>query len=92
MLKRLVGEMEAKVNASNLILNEDDSAQVPPYEDPILYRKMYVYSGHDSTISAILDSLNLFQPPHIPPYAAALIIELHKAPGSGEFYVEVCIL
>lgn len=94
LLEKLVEEMSAKVEAANLILNDGSNGEedeIPPYQDPIAYRKMYIFSAHDSTISALLDALNLFNPPHIPPYASALIIELHRTPGTGDFFVEVSI-
>lgn len=94
LFERLVEGMRAKVEASNLIVGDDsdNNDDTPPYQDPIIHRRMYVYSGHDSTITGLLEALNLFNPPHIPPYASAIIIELHKHPGSGEFFVEVCYL
>ncbi|CAL8098913.1 unnamed protein product [Orchesella dallaii] len=84
LLERLVGEMRAKVDAATLILDDEGFS---PYEDASAYRKMYIYSGHDSTISGVLHTLNLFQP-HIPVYAAALLIELHRKPDTGEFFIE----
>lgn len=93
LLRRLLEEMKAKVDASYLILGDDDGEfdDIQPYEDPISYRKMYIYAGHDSTITAFLETLKLFQP-HVPPYASALILELHKEPGTNDFYVEVSLL
>lgn len=94
LLEKLVEEMRAKVEAANLILNDDSKGEedeIPPYQDPIAYRKMYIFSGHDSTISAIFDALNLFNPSFIPPYASAIIIELHRTPETGDFFVEVSI-
>lgn len=94
LLEKLVEEMRAKVEAANLILNDDSKGEedeIPPYQDPIAYRKMYIFSGHDSTISAIFDALNLFNPEFIPPYASAIIIELHRTPETGDFFVEVSI-
>lgn len=39
-------------------------------------RKVWIYSGHDTTIANMLMTLNLFDPPHCPPYTAVLFIEL----------------
>lgn len=42
-------------------------------------RKMFMYSGHDTTLSALLNALGMFDPPLAPPYAAAVLVELHRA-------------
>lgn len=39
-------------------------------------KKMFLYSGHDTTVSAFLSALNIFDV-HQPPYTAAVIVELH---------------
>ncbi|KAK5638667.1 hypothetical protein RI129_012962 [Pyrocoelia pectoralis] len=39
--------------------------------------KMYMYSGHDSTIAAILDTLKIFDIHH-PPYGATILFELRS--------------
>jgi hypothetical protein len=53
-----------------------------------LPRKMILYSGHDAVLVAVKNCLNLHQPTH-PPYAAALILELHKHSDYNDSYVEV---
>lgn len=40
-------------------------------------KKLYLYSGHDNTVSAFLSTLNLLQQ-HQPAYTAAVIVELHE--------------
>lgn len=39
-------------------------------------RSLYIYSGHDTTISNVLNTLKLFEQ-HNPPYRACIMIELH---------------
>lgn len=41
-------------------------------------RKLYMYSGHDTSVAPILNTLDLFSPPIAPPYAAMIIFELFK--------------
>jgi len=50
-------------------------------------KKMEIFSGHDNTISYILNSLNIFdgKPPN---YASAVIFELHQLPSS-QFGVKI---
>ncbi|CAL8098907.1 unnamed protein product [Orchesella dallaii] len=51
-------------------------------------RKMLMYSAHDSTLARIMNTMGVFEP-HCPPYAAALIVELHRDPDTHEYYVEI---
>ncbi len=48
--------------------------------------KLFVFSGHDTTLSPMLDALGLFNG-KIPPYAASLYFELHEI--SEKYYVKV---
>jgi hypothetical protein len=54
--------------------------------------KLYLYSGHDSTIATILGTLNVFER-QIPPYSSAVIFELHREKDTvekpGEYFVEI---
>ncbi len=43
--------------------------------------KLLMLSGHDTTLSAFLNGLDLFDPPIGPPYASMIIVELHKSPS-----------
>jgi len=43
--------------------------------DPV-NRKLFMYSAHDTTVAPILHTLNVFDPPKAPPYAAMIIFEL----------------
>jgi len=46
-------------------------------------RKMFMYSGHDTTVSNVLNTLGVFQPPQAPPYASMVMMELfEKEKGS----------
>ncbi|MCH1932105.1 hypothetical protein L9G16_18245, partial [Shewanella sp. A25] len=40
-------------------------------------RNLWVYSGHDTTVAAVLDAMRVLKP-HIPPFAAVIMIELRK--------------
>lgn len=43
-------------------------------------RKIYLYSGHDVNIGHLLNTLEVYKP-HIPPYNAYFIFELHDIEG-----------
>ncbi|CAG7726109.1 unnamed protein product [Allacma fusca] len=49
-----------------------------------LAKKMILYSGHDITLVRIMDTMNLFNPPHLPDFNSVLFIELHKS-NSGHY-------
>jgi len=68
-LKRLKGGPFLK----NLIENCEKSAkgELTPEN-----RKLFMFSGHDTTVAPILHTLDLFNPPVAPPYAAMIIFEL----------------
>jgi len=51
--------------------------------------RVNLYSGHDDIIVSLRNSLSVSDSTH-PPYAAALILELHKNPEYNYSYVEVC--
>lgn len=40
-------------------------------------RKMFLYSGHETTLGFMLDTLGVFKP-HIPPYGSAILFEVHR--------------
>lgn len=50
-------------------------------------RKLLMYSGHDTTVSALLDTLGMFDPPIPPPYASMVIMELKKNAQNGDYFV-----
>lgn len=50
--------------------------------------KMYLYSGHESNIAAILQALQVYKP-HVPEYSSALIMELHQI--DSDYYVKVSV-
>ncbi|KAL3832505.1 hypothetical protein ACJMK2_024142 [Sinanodonta woodiana] len=49
--------------------------------------KFFMYSGHDTTVSALLSAMNLFNKKS-PPYAATVILELHEDPPNN-YYVNI---
>ncbi|KAK3603643.1 hypothetical protein CHS0354_017360 [Potamilus streckersoni] len=49
--------------------------------------KFFMYSGHDTTVSALLSALNIFNKKS-PPYAATVILELHEDPPKN-YYVNI---
>jgi len=50
--------------------------------------KFYLYSGHDTTLSVVLDALDLFSG-IIPPYASTLYFELHEYPNADGYVVKI---
>lgn len=48
------------------------------------YRKMWLYSGHDTTIANILQSLDIFEF-HNPPYSSTILFELRSGNPQGYF-------
>lgn len=51
-------------------------------------RKMFIYSGHEYNIAHTLRALNTFEP-HVPPYGAHILFELHKIDGQYGFKVNI---
>lgn len=52
-------------------------------------RKVFMYSGHDSTLGCLLNALDVVEP-HIPPYGSAVILELRKDDHNNHFFVVSC--
>lgn len=50
--------------------------------------KIYLYSGHESNIAALLHAFNVYEP-HVPEYSSAIILELHQI--GTEYYVKVSL-
>ncbi|ODN01018.1 Lysosomal acid phosphatase [Orchesella cincta] len=50
--------------------------------------KFFMYSGHDTTITALLDALDLYSGV-IPPYASSLYFELHELPQPIGYTVKI---
>jgi lysosomal acid phosphatase len=50
-------------------------------------RKMFMYSAHDTTVAPILHSLDLFDPPIAPNYAATILFELIER--ENQFYMKI---
>uniref|UniRef100_W8BS13 Venom acid phosphatase Acph-1 n=1 Tax=Ceratitis capitata TaxID=7213 RepID=W8BS13_CERCA len=51
-------------------------------------RKLFIYTGHDTTVVNILASLKIWQR-QLPRYSVMTMFELHKNQTSGEYYVEI---
>lgn len=49
-------------------------------------KKIYLYSGHETNIAALLYALGIFFP-HVPEYSSSIITELHQI--DGKYYVKV---
>jgi len=50
--------------------------------------KLFLYSGHDSTVANILVALGMYKPPYIPGYSAMVLLELLE-PVPGQYTVRV---
>ena len=50
-------------------------------------QKVWMYSGHDTTIANILQALDMFSPPQCPPYLSMILFELRKK--EDDFFVSV---
>lgn len=50
-------------------------------------RNLWIYSAHDDTVAALLDTMGVFEP-HMPPFTATVMIDLRKN-INDEFFVEV---
>ncbi|BFF97117.1 venom acid phosphatase Acph-1 [Drosophila madeirensis] len=71
-LKKMFGEMQQKQNGT-----------LKPSA-----RKMYIYTGHDSTVVNILSALKIWKR-QLPRYSSMAIFELHKSKETGEYWVEI---
>ena len=58
--------------------------------DRMSEKKAFLYSAHDATLMKLMATLDILDP-IMPPYSAALIMELHKSLNGDEKYVEVGI-
>ncbi|XP_044258789.1 venom acid phosphatase Acph-1-like isoform X1 [Tribolium madens] len=50
-------------------------------------KKIYLYSGHESTLGYMLNALNVNYKAHVPPYGSAISFEIHKA--NDYYYVKL---
>lgn len=57
-------------------------------ENPNNERKMYLYSGHESTVGYMLNALKINEP-HIPPYGSALSFELRRK--DNKYFIKVSL-
>ena len=48
--------------------------------------KLFLYSGHETNVAAVLQVLGIYTP-HVPEYSSAVFVELHEE--NREYYVKV---
>lgn len=53
-----------------------DDSEAKIKQKPAIGKKIFLYSGHESNIGFLLATLGAYKP-HIPPYGAYLMVELH---------------
>jgi len=63
---------EVKKNIEALRKSRETSAGTLPVP-----QKIYLYSGHDTTVTTLLQALGVYET-HLVPYTAAVFVELHK--------------
>ncbi|CAH1398940.1 unnamed protein product [Nezara viridula] len=51
-------------------------------------RNLWIYSGHDDTVAALLNTMGVFEQ-HMPPFTATVMVDLRKN-KNNKFFVEVC--
>ncbi|XP_057669399.1 prostatic acid phosphatase-like [Diorhabda carinulata] len=56
-------------------------------ENPTSSQRFKLYSGHDTNIAAVLNTLRAFNPPYPPAFASSIYFELEKE--GKEYYVKV---
>ncbi|KAH8314807.1 hypothetical protein KR067_005978 [Drosophila pandora] len=71
-LKKMFDEMQAKRNGT-----------LKPSS-----RKLFIYTGHDSTVVNILSALKVWER-QLPRYSSMILFELHKNKTTGDYWVEI---
>jgi len=69
----------------------ENTTSVTPSEFPFMHdyrRKMIMFSGHDSNMASLMTTLGVYEDIR-PPFASALLLELHKDTNTGNYYLEV---
>jgi hypothetical protein len=100
-MKRLVaGPMIGKIlnnfKIRSEIRRDSRPAEESPFQNEEPFRRMRLFSGHDTTIAGILNTWGVYNN-MIPPFASALFMEMHRKPegGGGEApsksYIEVSV-
>ena len=82
-MRRLRGGPWVKEMVQHLI-DYSQSALVP------MNRKVFMYSAHDGTVSAVLSALDVFNGIR-PPFGAMVFVELHEIINPHHFYVKVSL-
>jgi lysophosphatidic acid phosphatase type 6 len=81
LLKLMLCRMEEAMKEERTLQSEDVSGRGQP--------RLYLYSGHDSTIMPLLAALGRPTDDHWPGYASNLVFELWERASNGEPYVMV---
>ena len=82
LLHNIIYNMEVQLNIT--VLTEMEMKNFPK-------AKMYMNSGHDTTMTTIMQSMGIYDNKHIPGYASLLMIELHRDGEQGKPFVKVAI-
>ena len=77
LIQKILGDMEARLNE----IRQNETGR----------HQMMMYSAHDVTIAANLQVLEMYSNIH-PPYASAVIYELHVDDTTGKDFVKVCMI
>lgn len=51
-------------------------------------RRINLYSGHETNIAALLQTLGIFKP-HVPEFSSAVILEFVQSSWNKKYYVKV---
>ncbi len=78
-MKRLrVGPLLERL-VENMVLNETALSEFDRARSG--RKKLYLFSGHDETMAGFMNTLGIFNKKR-PPFTSAIMIELHRQPGS----------
>jgi len=69
----------------------ENRTSVIPSQFPFMHdyrRKMIIFSGHDTIMAYLMTTLGVYEDIR-PPFASALLLELHMDANTGNYYLEV---
>ncbi|RZC35301.1 venom acid phosphatase Acph-1, partial [Asbolus verrucosus] len=78
-------DLRAKqINAGYMLkkILDDSKAKI----DGFLSKKIFLYSGHESTLGYMLNALDVYEP-HVPPYGSAISFEIRR--GDDQYYMKL---
>ncbi|KAJ8668934.1 hypothetical protein QAD02_000193 [Eretmocerus hayati] len=75
-----------RLNGGKLLRSIIDSMQQVTDSTIAKDRKIYLYSGHETNVAAVLQVLGLYKP-HVPDYGSSVLFELFES--RGKYYVRV---